>query len=46
MSRAGAREAMVIDWPCTRAELTQMIPPCYTEHVGRYLLAVVREGLA
>jgi DNA (cytosine-5)-methyltransferase 1 len=31
-------EAMGIDW-MTRQELTQSIPPSYTEHVGLYLLA-------
>jgi len=33
-------EAMGIDW-MTRQELTQAIPPRYTEHVGHYLLAEV-----
>ena len=31
------QEAMGIDW-MTRAELTQAIPPAYTEFIGRYLM--------
>jgi DNA (cytosine-5)-methyltransferase 1 len=31
------REAMGIDW-MTRDELSQAIPPAYTEHIGSYLL--------
>jgi DNA (cytosine-5)-methyltransferase 1 len=34
-------DAMGIDW-MTRQELTQAIPPRYTEHVGSFLLAEVR----
>lgn len=37
---AAAREAMGIDW-MTRDELREAIPPAYTEHIGRELLAVV-----
>jgi DNA (cytosine-5)-methyltransferase 1 len=33
-------EAMGIDW-MTRGELTQAIPPAYTEHIGGYLMAEV-----
>lgn len=33
-------EAMGIDW-MTNAELTQAIPPAYTEHVGGYLIQAV-----
>ena len=36
-----AAEAMGIDW-MNRAELTQAIPPVYTEHIGRQLAAMVR----
>lgn len=32
-----AREAMGIDW-MTRRELSEAIPPVYTEHIGKYLL--------
>lgn len=35
------REAMEIDWPCTRDELTQMVPPCYTRYLGGRLLEVL-----
>ncbi len=35
-----AREAMGIDW-MTRDGLRESIPPAYTEHIGRQLLAVV-----
>ena len=31
------KEAMGITW-MTRAELTQAIPPAYTEHIGKYLM--------
>lgn len=34
---AEAREAMGIDW-MRHGELTQAIPPAYTEHIGHYLL--------
>lgn len=37
---AQAREAMGIDW-MTRDGLREAIPPAYTEHIGRTLLAVV-----
>lgn len=35
-----AKTAMGIDW-MSRAELSQAIPPAYTEHIGAYLLAAV-----
>lgn len=40
---AGAR-AMGIDWPMTRKELANAIPPAYTEFVGRQLRAAVEHG--
>lgn len=38
---AQAREIMGIDW-MTTAEISQAIPPAYTEHIGGYLLAEVK----
>jgi len=35
-------EAMQIDW-MTKYELTQAIPPAYTEYIGKYLLKALRE---
>jgi len=37
---AEGRQAMGIDW-MTRAELSESIPPAYTEYIGRQLLAVL-----
>jgi DNA (cytosine-5)-methyltransferase 1 len=39
-SVANARAAMDIDW-MTKPELNEAIPPAYSKHVGRQLLAVV-----
>lgn len=39
-----AREAMGIDWT-NREELAEAIPPAYTEHVGRDLLAAIQHAL-
>ena len=39
------RKAMGIDW-MTKKELTQAIPPAYSEHIGRYaMMALGREGI-
>jgi DNA (cytosine-5)-methyltransferase 1 len=38
MTVADWRDAMGIDW-MNRAELAQAIPPAYTEHIGRQLMA-------
>ena len=35
-----AADAMGIDW-MKRHELTQAIPPCMTEHIGRQLMALL-----
>lgn len=40
-----AADAMGIDWQVTRDELTQMVPPIYTEHVGKFLLEAVHDGI-
>ena len=39
---AEARRAMGIDW-MTRAEITQAIPPSYTEYIGRHLVRHLQE---
>ena len=38
-----AAQAIGIDW-MKRAELTQAIPPVYTEHIGGQLLTMLRQG--
>lgn len=43
--RQEASEAMGIDW-MTRDEMTQAIPPAYTEHIGSYLLAHIERKVA
>lgn len=39
--RTAGAAAMQIDWPMTRPELAQAIPPAYTEFIGRQLLSIV-----
>jgi len=34
------RWAMEVDW-MTRAELTEAIPPAYTEYIGKYLMKAI-----
>jgi DNA (cytosine-5)-methyltransferase 1 len=43
--KVDGERALGIDW-MTKAELCQAIPPAYTEHIGRQLLAVVTERAA
>jgi DNA (cytosine-5)-methyltransferase 1 len=40
------RTAMGIDWGMTVDELSQAIPPAYTEHIGGYLLAELQARAA
>jgi DNA (cytosine-5)-methyltransferase 1 len=40
---ARGREAMGIDW-MNRDELSEAVPPAYSEHIGQYLMAAVRAG--
>ena len=35
------RDLLGVDWPATMHELSQMIPPAYTEHLGAGLLAAL-----
>jgi len=39
------RWAMDIDW-MTRAELTEAIPPAYTEYIGKYLMRAITHEVA
>ncbi len=39
-----AAEAMDIDW-MKREELTQAIPPAYTEYIGKFLLETIQQGV-
>jgi len=45
LRKAEMREAMGIDW-MTHAELTQAIPPAYTQFIGEQLLAALEEVAA
>lgn len=35
------KRAMGVDWYVTLSELSQAIPPAYTEHIGNYLMAYI-----
>lgn len=35
-------DAMGVDWPMTQAELSEAIPPAFTEHIGRQLMSHLR----
>jgi DNA (cytosine-5)-methyltransferase 1 len=37
-SKAAAADAMGIDWPMTKHDLNEAIPPAYTEHIGEFLM--------
>jgi DNA (cytosine-5)-methyltransferase 1 len=45
-SKAAAADAMGIDWPMTKQELNEAIPPAYTYWIGRFLMhEVERHGI-
>jgi DNA (cytosine-5)-methyltransferase 1 len=41
-----AREALGIDWMRSRTDLSDAIPPAYTEHIGRQLIEQIGEAAA
>jgi DNA (cytosine-5)-methyltransferase 1 len=41
---AERKQAMGVSW-MARGELDQAIPPAYTEHIGRHLLAAIGTGV-
>lgn len=43
-NRIEGAAAMGIDWPMTRPELSQAIPPAYTEYIGRQLREQLQEA--
>jgi DNA (cytosine-5)-methyltransferase 1 len=46
VSGADAAAAMGVDWTTYQPVLSQMIPPAYTEHLGRQLLRAIRTSPA
>ena len=40
------RRVMEVPWMQTKAEISESIPPAYTEFIGEYLLGAVRSALA
>ncbi len=37
------KEGFDINWGVTRSELSQAIPPAYTEYIGKYLMSAVKQ---